>query len=114
MARSRRTIAGQRTRTLVRVAIVVAALAYAIEGGEYGTSDLLRQRSRERALRAEIDSLSTLVDSLGRFRRRVATDLKLQERIAREEFGFVHGNKELLYRFAEPDTSEPPSRPARP
>jgi hypothetical protein len=25
-----------------------------------------------------------------------------QERIAREEFGMVKGNKELLYRFTEP------------
>jgi hypothetical protein len=27
----------------------------------------------------------------------------VQERIAREEFGMVRGDKEILYRFAEPE-----------
>jgi cell division protein FtsB len=94
--------------------MVVATLVYAVEGGEYGTSDLLRQRARERRLRVEIDSLSRIVDSLDRYKRRVETDPKLQERIAREEFGLVRGNKELLYRFAEPDTSPPAGQRARP
>ena len=42
---------------------------------------------------------------VSRPRRAVATDPALQERIAREEFGFVRGDKELLYRFAEPSDS---------
>ena len=96
--------------------VVVAGVTFAVEGGEYGTSDLLRQRGRERRLRAEIDSLSRVVDSLARYKRRVETDPKLQERIAREEFGLVRGNKELLYRFADPDTtsSGDAARRARP
>jgi cell division protein FtsB len=98
----------------VKAALVVAAIAFAIEGGEYGTSDLLKQRTRERRLRAEIDSLSRVVDSLGRYKRRVETDPKVQERIAREEFGMVRGNKELLYRFAEPDTAASATQRPRP
>ena len=47
-------------------------------------------------------------------KRRVETDPKLQERIAREEFGLVRGDKELLYRFAEPDTSTRPAQRSRP
>jgi cell division protein FtsB len=48
------------------------------------------------------------VDSLRTLRNRLATDAALQERIAREEFGMVRGDKELLYRFAEPqDTTKP-------
>jgi cell division protein FtsB len=96
------------------VALVTAAIAFAVEGGEYGTSDLLLQRARERRLRAEIDSLSRAVDSLGRYKRRVETDPKLQERIAREEFGMVRGNKELLYRFAEPDSGSSATQRTRP
>jgi cell division protein FtsB len=97
------------------VALAVAAgVAFAVEGGEYGTSDLLRQRSRERRLRSEIDSLTRVVDSLGRYKRRVETDPKLQERIAREEFGLVRGNKELLYRFAEPDSVSDGRQRSRP
>ena len=88
---------------LVQVAIAVAAIAFAVEGGEYGTSDLIRQRRTERRLRSEIDSLTRLTDSLRRYEKQVLTDPKLQERIAREEFGMVRGDKELLYRFVEPE-----------
>jgi cell division protein FtsB len=114
VTRARKGSASDRTRTVVRLGIVLAVLLYAVEGGEYGTSDLLKQRARERRLRAEIDSLSRAVDSLGRYKRRVETDPKLQERIAREEFGMVRGNKELLYRLAEPDTGASATQRARP
>ena len=80
-----------------------AALWFAVQGGEYGTSDLLRQRSQRARLDREIDSLTKVVDSLKRQKARVLTDARTQERIAREEFGMVRG-KELLYRFAEPDS----------
>jgi cell division protein FtsB len=103
-----------RVRALVLSAAVFAGLAFAVEGGEYGTSDLLRQRARERRLRVEIDSLARVVDSLQRYKQRVETDPKLQERIAREEFGLVRGNKEVLYRFADPDTSPRAGGHARP
>jgi cell division protein FtsB len=114
VARARKGSTGDRLRTIVKAALIVAALTFAVEGGEYGTSDLLRQRSRERRLRAEIDSLARIVDSLARYRRRVETDPRLQERIAREEFGFVRGDKELLYRFAPADTTRRVGRGTRP
>jgi cell division protein FtsB len=91
---------------LLLVAWVVggaAALWFAIQGGEYGTSDLLRQRNQRARLDREIDSLQRIVDSLRRYKARVLTDPRTQERIAREEFGMVRA-KELLYRFAEPDS----------
>ena len=114
MARSRKGRGANRLRSLAAASVVFAGLAFAVEGGEYGTSDLLRQRARERRLRSEIDSLTRVVDSLARYKRRVETDPKLQERIAREEFGLVRGNKELLYRFADPDTTPSASRRAQP
>ena len=82
--------------------VIIAALLFAVQGGEYGTSDLVRQRARRARLSAAVDSLRHQVDSLAALRRAVATDPALQERIAREEFGMVRGEKELLYRFAEP------------
>ena len=85
------------------VAGSIAAVWFAIQGGEYGTSDLLRQRTQRARLDREIDSLQRVVDSLKRYKARVLTDARTQERIAREEFGMVRG-KELLYRFAEPDS----------
>ncbi|MDA1081984.1 MAG: septum formation initiator family protein [Gemmatimonadetes bacterium] len=96
-----------------RAALFVAAGAvalFAIQGGEWGTFDLLSQRSRMKRLEAAVDSLQHAVDSLKLYRKRIDSDPALQERIAREEFGMVRGNKELLYRFTEPlrDTSRRP------
>ena len=88
-------------RLLVAVVLIAVAI-FALQGGEYGTSDLWNLRSRRLALEARLDTLQRTVDSLDRYRRRLATDPALQERIAREEFGMVRGGKELLYRFAEP------------
>jgi cell division protein FtsB len=91
-----------RAKRLVLAAIVVGVGIFAIQGGEYGTWDLVRQRSKRERLQARIDSLTRIVDSLERRKRAIRTDPAVQERIAREEFGMVKGEKELLYRFAEP------------
>jgi cell division protein FtsB len=90
------------------VLLIVGALAFAVEGGEYGTSDLVRQRSRQRALAAAVDSLEHQIDSMTKLKKRLATDAALQERVAREEFGMVKGDKELLYRFTAPRDSARP------
>ncbi len=79
-----------------------AAAAFAVQGGEYSTTDLRAQRARRAALLAEVDTLTRVVDSLRTLERRLRTDPVLQERVAREEFGMVRGEKELLYRFADP------------
>ena len=85
--------------------VIGAAIVYARQGGEWGTDDILAQRSRAKRLRAAIDTLRREVDSLERVKKAVLTDSEVQERIAREEFGMVRGDKELLYRFAEPKDS---------
>ncbi len=78
---------------------VIFVIFFAIQGGEYSTTALFRQRATEQALRSAIDSLRHEVDSLTALRRRIATDPALQERIAREEIGMVRSDKELIYRF---------------
>ena len=92
-------------RKLLLLAVLAAVAVFAIQGGEYGTSDLVKQRNRRQALVRTIDSLQRVVDSLQRRKRAVESDPAVQERIAREEFGMVRGTKEMLYRFAEPDTA---------
>jgi len=87
--------------------IAAAAVYFAIQGGEYSTTDLLRQRARERMLRASIDSLEQSVDSLKALSRRLRNDPALQERVARETFGMVRGNKEILYRFIDTTRARP-------
>ncbi|MBX6332300.1 MAG: septum formation initiator family protein [Gemmatimonadaceae bacterium] len=85
--------------------IGVAAVLFAVQGGEYSTTDLLRQRARKKRIMAQIDSLRHTVDSLRQVKHAILTDPAVQERIAREEFGMVRGDKEILYRFAEPGDS---------
>jgi cell division protein FtsB len=90
----------------MRAVLVLAAIGvvvFAIEGGEWGTIDLIRQTSRLARVRREVDSLSHEVDSLKKYKQAVLTDPVMQEKIAREEFGMVKGNKEILYRYTEPE-----------
>ncbi|MFN8667783.1 MAG: septum formation initiator family protein [Gemmatimonadaceae bacterium] len=84
---------------------LVLAVYFAVQGGEYSTTDLFRQRNREAILRQTIDSLQHDVDSLTSLKKRIATDPALQERIAREEIGMVRSDKELIYRFDPPDSA---------
>ena len=91
---------------VVRAVIALAALgviAFAVEGGEWGTLDLVRQKSRLARVRHEVDSLTREVDSLKKYKQALLTDPVLQEKVAREEFGMVRGNKEILYRYTEPE-----------
>ena len=102
MAARKKSGGGAGFKRILIAAGVLAALVFAVQGGEYGTRDLVRQRARKAKLTQAIDSLQSVVDSLKRYKRRLETDQALQERIAREEFGMVRGTKELLYRIAEP------------
>ena len=99
-------------RRLAWAAAAALAALWALQGGEYGTTDLVRQRARRAALRAAVDTLERHVDSLRAFKRSLQTDPALQERIAREEFGMVRGERELLYRFG--DASEGDGAAPRP
>jgi cell division protein FtsB len=95
-------------RRLIWISIGVVVLVYALQGGEYSTTALLSQRARATRMRASMDSLRHEIDSLARVKKAVQADPQVQERIAREEFGMVRGNKEILYRFAEPDSARKP------
>jgi cell division protein FtsB len=100
------SVARERITTALLVAGAFVAVWFAVQGGEYSSLDLLRQRQKRAQLQHEIDSLKRLVDSLNAYKLRVLNDPKTQERIAREEFGMIRG-KELLYRIAEPETRKP-------
>ena len=95
-------------KRFVWIALGAVVLYYAVQGGEYSTTRLLSQRSQAERVRASMDSLRREIDSLAKVKKAVLADPAVQERIAREEFGMVKGNKEILYRFAEPDSSRKP------
>ena len=110
MARAKRSSSSrgegkERLTQLLFALVALGAIVFAVQGGEYGTTDLYRIRQRRAALLATNDTLQRIVDSLTRYKRRIETDPALQERIAREEFGLVRGGKEILYRFVEPDST---------
>jgi cell division protein FtsB len=86
--------------------LALAAVTFAVQGGEFGTLDLLRQRRDKVRIKQAVDSLQHVVDTLRRYEKAVRTDPATQERLAREIFGMVRGDKEILYRFTDP-TSRP-------
>ena len=93
------------------VLAAIGALAFAVQGGEYGTTDLIRQKRELAEQRAAVDSLVLHVAELAAYRKAVESDPATQERIAREEFGMVKPG-EVLYRFADPATTK--AAPATP
>jgi len=98
-------------KRLLAALVIIAVAAFAIEGGEFGTTDLFRQSREKRRVTRAVDSLQHLVDSLKRYANAVEHDPATQERIAREMFGMVRGDKEILYRFTEkPDSTNKPRR----
>ena len=89
----------------LRLTFWVVVAYFAIQGGEYGTSDLLSVRSRIGDAKVAIDSLKRVADSLSLLKRDVMTNPAVQERIAREQFGMVRGDKELVFRVLRPDSA---------
>ncbi len=97
-------------KKLVWLLVIAAAIFFAMQGGEYSTRDLFKQRARKEKMQVSLDSLQRRVDSLKLVKKAIETDPAVQERIAREEFGMVRGDKELLYRFVEDSVAVPPRR----
>lgn len=97
MAADRSTLA----RRVAMTAVLTGVVWFAVEGGEFGTMDLLHQRREKVRISRSIDSVQRIVDSLRAYETAVTRDPATQERIAREVFGMVRGDKELLYRFVD-------------
>ena len=98
-------------RRLLFMIAVLAAVYFAIEGGQWGTWDLWTQRRQRSSLERANDSLQRKVDSLRRYRTQLDTDRALQEKLARENLGMVRGEKELLYQLGPVDTSRKARKP---
>ena len=77
---------------------------YAVEGGEYGTTDLLALKGQVRRAREDIVRLRNDVDSLRRMERALQTDSVLQEKVARELYGMIRPG-EILYQVVGRDTT---------
>ncbi len=85
------------------LAALAFALYFAVQGGEYGTFDLIQLRDTERLERAKVLGLRAMVDSLTREAAAVERDPRVQERVAREQFGMIRRG-EFLYRIVPADS----------
>jgi cell division protein FtsB len=92
-------------RRILLAAVVLYAIWFAVQGGQWGTWDLWVQRRQRAQLQRQLDSLQKHVDSLRVYRARLDTDRALQEKLARENVGMVRGDKELLYLITARDSS---------
>lgn len=81
---------------------VLVVVYFTLQGGEYSTMDIIRQRGEKARLTFVVDSLRKQVDSLVKVEALIRGDPATQERIAREEFGMVSGDNEILYKFIDP------------
>ncbi|MGZ8391812.1 MAG: FtsB family cell division protein [Gemmatimonadales bacterium] len=77
---------------------LASALYFALQGGEYGTLDLLQLRREEAVEQANVQRLELLVDSLTKAAVAIELDPRTQERVARERFGMIKKG-EFLYRL---------------
>ena len=89
-------------RRIFWAAFVLIVLYFTLQGGEYSTMDIIQQRSQRARLTFMVDSLRKQVDSLVKVEALIRGDPVTQERIAREEFGMVSGDNEVLYKFIDP------------
>lgn len=87
--------------------LLLAAVYYAVFGGEYSVFELREARA---ALATERDALTRVheqIDSLAAWSDSLENDPATIERIAREDFGMIREG-ETLYRFAEPPAAVGP------
>jgi cell division protein FtsB len=76
--------------------ILVAALLFAVQGGEYSTLEWLELRKRERIERDSVAMLEHAIDSLGKLARAIETDPVTQERYARELYGMIRPGEHVF------------------
>jgi cell division protein FtsB len=86
------------------IAGLAFALYFALQGGEYGTLDLLQLRRAEDEERAKVEALHREVDSLSRVATAIERNPRMQERVARESFGMLRKG-EFLYRLVPREKS---------
>ena len=83
---------------------LVFALYFAIQGGEYGTLDLLKLRREVAAEQEKVALLKQALDSLGREAMAIEHDPRVQEHVAREQFEMIRRG-ELLYKLVPADST---------
>jgi len=85
-------------KRVIWLGVGLLVLAFAVEGGEFGTRDLIRNRREIAHLTRATEALKRVVDSLRRYQDSVEHSPAVPEPIAREDFG-LRWPQELIYRL---------------
>ena len=85
--------------------VIVLAVLFAVQGGEYGTLDLFKLQRQAAAEAAAVVRLQQVVDSLTVAANAIERDPRVQERVARESFGMIRKG-EFLYKIVRPDSAD--------
>ncbi len=83
--------------------VALGMAAFAVEGGEYGTVDLLRLKGQVRRERDSLLRLRVEIESLARVEHALTSDPRAQERAARELYGMIRPG-EILYQVVPADS----------
>src|SRR3954466_3367438 len=87
-------------------AIVALGIFFAVQGGEYGTTDYYTLRRQAAEESTQVADLRHTVDSLERVATALERDPRTQERVAREAFGMLRPG-EFLYRLVPAEGGTP-------
>ncbi len=98
-------------KRMVVPAVIGLALYFALFGGEYSLLESRAIRAGARDAAAELDALESRIDSLSAWADSLESDSVVLERLARERYGMIRDG-EVLYRFADPDSTVADSVPA--
>ncbi len=98
-------------RRMVVPAVIGVALYFALFGGEYSLLEMRAIRAGALEDAAELDALESRIDSLSAWADSLESDPGALERLARERYGMIRDG-EVLYRFANPDSTVADSVPA--
>jgi cell division protein FtsB len=91
-------------KRVVLVVVLLGLAGFALEGGTYGTRDLLALKRQVREEKERIARLRIEVDSFARIERALKTNAVAQESVARELYGMIRPG-EILYQVVPRDTS---------
>jgi len=86
---------------MAALVVLILALVFAVQGGEYSTWNWLELRRAEQKEKASVQVLRRIVDSLEQEAVAIERDPRVQERVAREAFGMIREG-EFLYRLVPP------------
>ena len=85
------------------IGVLVLAVLFALGGGTYTTLDLFRLKRQLKEEQDAIAQLRTEIDSLGKVADAAERDPRVQEQLARDQFGMIRQG-EHLYRIVPGDS----------